>query len=144
MAKTGIVIVLMVISGKEFNPNLDLQFNGQNNSLLKSGVQFNSGQVLNSKERKVSSKLENFKLTGPMLFEFQVWIRDDISDRLQYINLSPMTESLNDDILKCLQNHTNQDYLTCSDSLTSDLENVLISHGVSQQDAIRLAWKWND
>lgn len=144
MAKIGIVIVLMVISGKEFNLNLDLQFNGQNSSLLKSRVQLNSGQVLNSKERKVSSKLENFKLTGPMLFEFQVWIRDDISDRLQYINLSPMTDSLNDDILKCLQNHTNQDYLTCSDSLTSDLENVLISHGVSQQDAIRLAWKWND
>ena len=88
----------------------------------------------------MSSKLENFKLTGLMLFEFQVWIRDDISDRLQYINLSPMTESLNDDILKCLQNH-NQEYLTCSDSLTSDLENVLISHGISQQDAIRLAWK---
>lgn len=92
----------------------------------------------------MSSKLENFKLTGPMLFEFQVWIRDDISDRLQYINLSPMTESLNNDILKCLQNHTNQDYLTCSDSLTSDLENVLISHGISRQDAIRLAWKWCD
>lgn len=92
----------------------------------------------------MSSKLENFKLTGPMLFEFQVWIRDDISDKLQYINLSPMTESLNDDILKCLQNHTNQEYLTCSDSLTSDLENVLISHGISQQDAIRLAWKWCD
>ena len=51
-----------------------------------------------------------------------------------------MTESLNDDILKCLQKHTNQEYLTCSDSLTADLENVLIS----QQDAIRLAWKWND
>ena len=92
----------------------------------------------------MSSKLENFKLTGPMLFEFQVWIRDDISDRLQYINLSPMTEALNDDILKCLRKHTNQDYLTCSDSLTFDLENVLISHGASQQDAIRLAWKWND
>ena len=55
-----------------------------------------------------------------------------------------MTESLNDNILKCLQKHTNQDYLTCSDSLTFDLENVLIRHGVSQQDAIRLAWKWND
>ena len=92
----------------------------------------------------MSSKLENFKLAGPMLFEFQVWIRDDISDRLQYINLLPMTESLNDDILKCLQNHTNQDYLTCSDSLTSDLENVLINHGVSRQNAIRSAWKWCD
>ena len=92
----------------------------------------------------MSSKLENFKLTGPMLFEFQVWIRDDIADHLKYINQPDMTEALNDDILKCLRKHTNQDYLTCSDSLTSDLENVLISHGVNQQDAIRLAWKWND
>ena len=92
----------------------------------------------------MSSKLKNFKLTNPMLFEFQAWIRDDIADRLQYINQSAMTEALNDDILKCLQKHTNEDYLTCSDSLTSDLENVLVYHGVHKDDAIRLAWKWSD
>ena len=92
----------------------------------------------------MSSKLKNFKLTNPMLFEFQAWIRDDIADRLQYINQPAMTEVLNDDILKCLQKHTNEDYLTCSDSLTSDLENVLVYHGVRKDDAIRLAWKWSD
>jgi len=92
----------------------------------------------------VSSKLENFKLAGPMLFEFQVWIRDDIKDRLKYTNKSTMTEAMNDDILNCLQKHTNEDYLTCSDSLTSDLEKVLIYHGVSKLNAIKLAWKWSD
>lgn len=55
-----------------------------------------------------------------------------------------MTEALNDAILDCLQKHTNEDYLTCSDSLTSDLEDVLVYHGVRKDDAIRLAWKWSD
>lgn len=92
----------------------------------------------------MSSRLENFKLTDPMLFEFQVWIRNDIVDRLQYTNQPVMTEALNDAILDCLQKHTNEDYLTYSDSLTSDLEDVLVYHGVRRQDAIRLAWKWSD
>ena len=92
----------------------------------------------------MSSKLESFKLESPMLFEFQCWIRDDIAERLKYINQIDMTETLNDNILKCLKKHTNKDYLTCSDSLTSDIENVLINYGVDKRDAIRLSWKWSD
>lgn len=52
--------------------------------------------------------------------------------------------ALNDAINKCLINHTNEDYLACSHSLTSDLEDVLVYHGINKNDAIRLAWKWSD
>ena len=45
---------------------------------------------------------------------------------------------------ECLHKHTNEDYLTCSNSLTSDLEDVVVYHGVNPNDAIRLSWKWSD
>ena len=92
----------------------------------------------------MSSKVENFSLQSPMILEFFCWIRDDIKDRLDLLNYPKMTNALNDAIWDCCTKHTNEDYLTCSNSLTSSLEKILMDHGVKHNDAIRLSWKWSD
>jgi len=100
------------------------------------------------KEQKImSSTLKTFEgdfLKNPMCIEFSSWIKDSIKWRLEKMGYGNSSQALNDAINKCLINHTNEDYLTCSNSLTSDLEDVLVYHGININDAIRLSWKWSD
>ena len=95
----------------------------------------------------MSSTLGTFSegfLDRKMCSEFQFWIKDDLKSRLTEYMGYQMTEALFDDICTCLDNHTNRDYLTCSKSLTHDLENLFKRHGIKEHDAIRAAWKWSD
>lgn len=95
----------------------------------------------------MSSTLKTFEgdfLKNPMCIEFFGWIKDSIEWRLEKMGYGNLSPALNDAINKCLINHTNEDYLTCSHSLTSDLEGILVYHGINRNDAIRAAWKWSD
>ena len=81
----------------------------------------------------MSSTLKTFEgdfLKNPMCSEFFAWIKDSIKWRMKSMGYGELTQALN--------------YLTCSNSLTSDLEDVLVYHGVNPNDAIRLSWKWSD
>lgn len=85
-------------------------------------------------------------LDRPLLPEFEFWIKDDIKWRLDamgYKDLIKM-EAFNDAVNKFFSEHTNREYLECSDKFTSDFEKVFTSFGVKLHDAIRLAWKWSD
>ena len=95
----------------------------------------------------MSSTLKTFEgdfLKNPMCIEFSSWIEDSIKWRMDTMGYGELSPALNVALNKCLHKHTNEDYLTCSNSLTSDLEDVLIYHGVNPNDAIRLSWKWSD
>jgi hypothetical protein len=95
----------------------------------------------------MSSTLKTFEgdfLKNPMCIEFSSWIKDSIKWRLEKMGYGNLSQALNDSINECLRKHTNEDYLTCSNSLTSDLEDVLVYHGININDAIRLSWKWSD
>lgn len=100
---------------------------------------------MSTKSKSIFSE-EGFN--SPMLIEFQTWIKNSLKWRMTAMgylkegdNLSP---ALNDAVNKVLLNHTNLDYLTCSDDLTSALEETLVYHGIGGLDAIRLSWKWSD
>lgn len=82
-------------------------------------------------------------LDRPMLSEFRAWIKDSVAWRMEAMNY-PKIQALNDALNECLFRHTNRDYLTCSDKLTSALEETLVYFGVNINDAIRLSWKWSD
>lgn len=95
----------------------------------------------------MSSTLKTFEgdfLKNPMCIEFSSWIKDSIKWRLEKMGYKNSLQIINDAINKCLINHTNEDYLTCSKSLTSDLEDILVHCGININDAIRLSWKWSD
>lgn len=95
----------------------------------------------------MSSTLKTFEgnfLEDPMCVEFSSWIRNSIKWRSEKMGYGNISQALNDAINECLRKHTNRDYLTCSNSLTSDLEDVLVYHGINVNDAIRLSWKWSD
>ena len=97
----------------------------------------------------MSSRLgDSFKdgswIDNQMIIEFRSWIKDSIQWRMKMMNYGDMAPALSDALNKCLLNHTNKDYLTCSDDLTGDLEDVLVYHGIGINDAIRLSWKWSD
>lgn len=95
----------------------------------------------------MSSTLKTFEgdfLKNPMCSEFSSWIKSSIIWRMDKMGYGELSNALNDAINECLRKHTNEDYLTCSNSLTSDLEDVLIYHGINENDAIRLSWKWSD
>ena len=95
----------------------------------------------------MSSTLKDFEgdfLKKPMCIEFSSWIKDSIRWRMKAMGYQNITQALDDAVRTCLDKHTNEDYLTCSNSLTSDLENVLVYHGIKPHDAIRLSWKWSD
>lgn len=95
----------------------------------------------------MSSTLKTFEgdfLKKPMCIEFASWIKDSIKWRTKMMGYSELSPALKEAMNECLRKHTNEDYLTCSSSLTSDLEDVLIYHGINQNDAIRLSWKWSD
>ena len=97
----------------------------------------------------MSSTLKQFTsrddfLDNPMITEFRAWIKDSIKWRMEKMGYNPMSEKMNESIVKCLLKHTNAEYLTCANSLTSDLEDVLMDNGINENDAIRLAWKWSD
>ena len=95
----------------------------------------------------MSSTLKTFEgnfLKNPMCSEFSSWIKDSIKWRMETMGYDELSPALNVALNECLHKHTNEDYLTCSNSLTSDLEDVLVYHGININDAIRLSWKWND
>lgn len=95
----------------------------------------------------MSSSLKDFEgdfLKKPMCVEFSSWIRDSIDWRMGVMGYKDVSQALKDAVRDCLYKHTNEDYLTCSNSLTSDLEDTLVYHGVNPNDAIRLSWKWSD
>lgn len=95
----------------------------------------------------MSSTLKTFEgdfLENPMCIEFSSWIKNSIKWRLEKMGYENLSQALNDSINECLRKHTNRDYLTCSNSLTSDLEDVLVYYGINVNDAIRLSWKWSD
>lgn len=95
----------------------------------------------------MSSTLKTFEgdfLKNPMCIEFSSWIKNSIKWRMEIMGYGELSPALNVSINECLRKHTNGDYLICSNSLTSDLEDVLVYHGVNSNDAIRLSWKWSD
>lgn len=97
----------------------------------------------------MSSSLDTVKdgwLDKPLLIEFKVWIKNDLRWRLDVMGYSNLLEAsaFNDAVEKCLNSHTNKDYLECSDKFTKDLENLYVSFGIKLCDAIRLSWKWSD
>lgn len=83
-------------------------------------------------------------LDKPMISEFRAWIKHSIAWRMKAMNYPEASSALNDGITECLFKHTNRDYLTCSDKLTSALEETLVYFGININDAIRLSWKWSD
>lgn len=95
----------------------------------------------------MSSTLKTFEegfLDRPMCIEFSSWIRNSIKWRMEKMNYNESSHAMNDALWECLNKHTNREYLTCDDSLTSDLEKTLVYYGINQNDAIRLSWKWSD
>ena len=79
-----------------------------------------------------------------MRMEFVYWIIDSIKDRLSWCNYPKMTEAMYEDLVKVCQNYTNKDYEECSDELTNALEDCLKRHGIKENDAFRMSWKWSD
>lgn len=79
-----------------------------------------------------------------MRMEFVYWIIDSIRDRLSWCNYPKMTDAMYEDLVKVCQSYTNKDYEECSNELTNALEKCLIQHGIKENDAIRMSWKWSD
>lgn len=97
-------------------------------------------------ERNFEEELKSLRKSPvhPMRTEFVCWILDSIKERLGFCNYPEMTQAMHDDLYNVCVSHTNKDYEECSDSLTKALEKCLIQHGIKENDAIRMSWKWSD